>query len=726
MSLFTELKRRNVFRMAVLYVVAAWLVMQVAGVLMDLGALPPAVGPWVLVVLVIGFPIALVFSWLFEITPEGLAREKDVSEGASITHITGRRMDFIVISLLCAAVLLFAYDKWWTGPPPERSVAVLPFVNMSGDANNEYFSDGLTETLLNMLAQVPGLKVTGRTSSFAFKGRNVGIPEIAATLGVANVLEGSVQRDGDRMRVTAQLIRADDGFHVWSQNYTRQLEDIFAIQDEIASEVAQALGRSLVGAAQPDLRGVATSNFSAYDSYLKGLEQQAIFSYDSLDQAENQFKQALVIDPDFIDARLALARNYWFKSGNGMMDRQQAKALIAPEIDRVRQQQPANHLARALELRLALGDYDTSVSAPDIQAAVAELQHLVQALPTEWFVRTKLSAELYRRGEKQQAIELLKAGVAIDPLDTRLHAQLSMFYRWEGRLDDARSEMQRCLELAPGNPSWYVGMGKVEGFADDLPAALDWLRQATEVDSRDHEPAAEIASTLYLLRLPDQGDYWRDRVRKLAPDSGVAHSLDVERAAARDEPQQLIALASAAVAEQIDTRLWAFSTSLFYYTDTMLREQRAREAYNFLVSVQPKITAYGEVMPDRQSETMQEMSIVLMSGFETFEKRQAAWRQFTAKFDARGTPDPSDTLITWDYLMNGEVEKAIEHYLQYEMNEPLARSLDRHRKPLYDLYAPVYEDPRVAARLAEDTRRYEAVRKEVIAMLQRPEWSTGN
>ena len=171
MGLVSELRRRNVLRMAALYLVAAWLIVQVAEVLIDLAKLPDWIGTTTLWLLGIGFPIALIFSWFYEITPQGISLEKEVDPEASITHVTGRRLDFIVISLLCAAVILFAYDKWWIGPPPEASIAVLPFVNMSDDASNEYFSDGLSEELLNLLAKVPDLRVTSRSSAFAFKGQ---------------------------------------------------------------------------------------------------------------------------------------------------------------------------------------------------------------------------------------------------------------------------------------------------------------------------------------------------------------------------------------------------------------------------------------------------------------------------------------------------------------------------------------------------------------------------
>ncbi len=185
MRLVSELRRRNVLRMAVLYVVAAWLILQVAEVLIALAKLPDWIGTTTLILLAVGFPIALVFSWFYELTPEGISLEKDVKPGESMTHVTGRRLDFIVISLLCAAVILFAYDKWWTGPPPEKSIAVLAFENMSGDPEQEYFSDGISEELLNLLAQIPELTVISRSSAFSFKGQNIAIPAVAEQLNVA-------------------------------------------------------------------------------------------------------------------------------------------------------------------------------------------------------------------------------------------------------------------------------------------------------------------------------------------------------------------------------------------------------------------------------------------------------------------------------------------------------------------------------------------------------------
>jgi len=241
MGLVSELRRRNVFRMAVLYAVAAWLIIQAAEVLTSVIGLPAWAGRTAFILLAVGFPIALIFSWFYVLTPEGISLEKDVDPAESITHVTGRRLDFIVISLLCAAVILFAYDKWWTSGPPEHSIAVLPFKNMSADPDQEYFSDGISEGLITLLAQFPELRVISRTAAFSFKEQNLEIPEIAQRLNVTHILEGSVRKSGNTVRVTAQLVDVRTDSHLWSETYDRELKDIFAIQTEISGQIVRAL-----------------------------------------------------------------------------------------------------------------------------------------------------------------------------------------------------------------------------------------------------------------------------------------------------------------------------------------------------------------------------------------------------------------------------------------------------------------------------------------------------
>jgi len=393
----------------------------------------------------------------------------------------------------------------------------------------------------------------------------------------------------------------------------------------------------------------------------------------------------------------------------------------------VREQDPDNPLARALELSLNLVIYNSTTSAPEIQTTVDELQDLLQVMPTESLIRINVAATLHQFfGNGQRAIEVLQAGLMIDPLEAELHRWLGRIYIDRQRLEEARASLQRSVELAPNNPNGYSTMAELEEATDNLPAALDWMRRASLIDRQDHELAANIAQDLYRLRLPEEGDYWLARVQALAPGSGLARSLEVERAAARDDTQQVIALASALIDDQVDNRQNAFGGTMLHYIDTMLKTGRAQEAYDFLVSVRPEITNYEQIPPDIQGLIMQWASIAAMSGFESLDTRKAAWDRFTGQLDARGFPwknDPADGNYTWDYLMNGEVDQAVDHYLEYELTEPLASNLERHRKGLYAVFGPVYEDPRVAAKLADQARRFTEVREEVRAMLRRPEWN---
>jgi len=331
MSLFSELKRRNVIRVATAYVIVGWLLTEISTTLLPTFGAPDWIAKVVIFIVALAFLPVLIFAWAFEMTPEGIKREKDVDRDMSITSQTGKKLNYVTIGAVIVGIIFLGFAK--TGKDSEQraetevvittgapSIAVLPFVNMSGNAENEYFSDGLTETLLHMLAQIPELKVAARTSSFAFKGKDANIREIANILEVAHVLEGSVQRAGDRVRITAQLIRADDGFHVWSENYDRTLDDIFGIQDEIAAKVGSALSASLLSGGSEIVVGVGTENLKAYDLFLQAISENAKSSHGSLQLAEGLLKDALALDPGFHDEvgssmmRSCLSNRSWTSS----------------------------------------------------------------------------------------------------------------------------------------------------------------------------------------------------------------------------------------------------------------------------------------------------------------------------------------------------------------------------------------------------------------------------
>lgn len=277
-NLFGEMKRRNVVRVGIAYIVVGWVALQVGDILFDIFETPDWVGKTVAALLLLGFPIACLFAWAFEVTPEGVKKTSEVDQSDSITHSTGRKLDFIIIAALVVALVYFVWERQGVVEQDlaatttfDRSIAVLPFVNMSSDQEQEWFVDGLTEEILNSLARTPDLLVASRTSSFQYKGQNDNISDIANALGVAHILEGSVRRGGDRLRVTAQLIRASDGFHLWSETFDREPKDVIEIQENVAIEIANALETAMDPDALKKMVSAGTSSVAAYEAYLEGL-----------------------------------------------------------------------------------------------------------------------------------------------------------------------------------------------------------------------------------------------------------------------------------------------------------------------------------------------------------------------------------------------------------------------------------------------------------------------
>ncbi|MGB5450101.1 MAG: hypothetical protein WBM80_14335 [Woeseiaceae bacterium] len=324
MSLFNELKRRNVFRVAIAYLVASWLLLQLADVLVPLLTLPEWVSRLILLLLVILFVPVLIAAWALELTPEGLKLEKNVDRDQSTAPRTGKKLNTVIIGTLALAVIILLADKVFlsgdesgdAGPPSqvEKSVAVLPFSDLSQGKDQEWFADGLAEEILNALARTPDLLISARTSTFAYKGTDKDVPTIAAELGVAHVLEGSVRRSGDRIRVTAQLIRAKDGFHLWSQNYDRDATDIIEIQEDLAIQIASALETTMDPASLADMVRVGTRSVAAYQAYIHGAALRARAVLENrvalMKSAYDFFEEARQQDPGFSAAHAAAA-DYW-------------------------------------------------------------------------------------------------------------------------------------------------------------------------------------------------------------------------------------------------------------------------------------------------------------------------------------------------------------------------------------------------------------------------------
>jgi len=500
MGLVSELRRRNVFRMAVLYAVAAWLIMQVAEVIIGLANLPEWIGPTILGLLAIGFPIALIFSWFYELTPEGISLDKDAAPGESSTTVGGKRFELIVISLLAAAVILFAYDKWWIGPPPEKSIAVLAFENMSGDPEQEYFSDGVSEEILNLLAQIKPLKVIARTSSFSFKGKEVDIATMAAQLNVRHILEGSVRRAGDRIRITAQLIDAADSTRVWSQTYDRELGDIFAVQDEIAGAISDALKMKLALVAGEAIQPTAirAASTDAYDAYLQGRELIHHRIRDTLDDAVRHLERSVSLDSDFAPAHAQLAiATFLHKFGED-----EARRTAIRHLDRAQALVPDLAEAHAGRALLAMND--------DPESAIEHARKALAANPNYIDAMTWLRIALQALGRNDEAHAVLEQMLVTDPLSIIARNHYAGWLGSRGRIDEAHEIADRMIAQ---NPSAGYKLHALTSFWDEgkLAEALSWGLRASRSDY-----FAWNALTLV-------GEY--DEARRIAARS--AHWIDV-------------------------------------------------------------------------------------------------------------------------------------------------------------------------------------------------------
>jgi TolB-like protein len=324
MSLFDELKRRNVFRVAIAYLVASWLIIQLTDILVPMLTLPEWVSRFIFLLLVVLFVPTLIAAWALEMTPDGVKLEKNVDRTASITPNTGKKLNGMIIGVLALAVVVLLIDKIWLSgegqsevlqtATVDKSVAVLPFADLSQAQDQEWFADGLAEEILNALARTPDLLISARTSTFAYKGTDKDIPTIASELGVAHVLEGSVRRAGDRIRVTAQLIRAADGFHLWSQNYDRDTTDVIEIQEDLAIQIANALETTMDPDSLADMVRAGTSSVAAYQAYIHGtgLRSRSLLENRPglMRQAYEYFEAARELDPQFSAAHAAAA-DYW-------------------------------------------------------------------------------------------------------------------------------------------------------------------------------------------------------------------------------------------------------------------------------------------------------------------------------------------------------------------------------------------------------------------------------
>ncbi len=467
MSFYSELKRRNVIRVGTAYAVAAWLLLQIADTtfpLFGFGSTPARI---VVILLVIGFIPTLIFVWAFELTPSGIKREDEIDRSLKVKTDAAKRLDRIIMFVLVIALGYFAFDKFVLSESREQviaerareqamqdavqqyknneSIAVLPFVDLSPNQDQEYFGDGIAEQLLDELTRLDGLNVASRTSSFAFKDKNQDLKAIGEQLGVANILEGSVRKDGNELLITAQLIDVESGFHRWSDTFNRRLDDIFKIQDEIAKSVAGALSIELKAAGRGHLLGAGTDNIDAYDALLEGMAWARLAQQEI---ALPHFERALELDRDYAEAVLAIAGVYGRRSFN-----------LAGDDGRELQEQGLEYVLKAIEMdpefavaysRLAafhraMGNWIDATKAYEKAKALAPGDSRMQL--TDSFMSGRM-------GRINDAIRMMEIGQELRLTGYYGFQSMALQYIQAGRFDEARGALKRSEALSVTvNPS---------------------------------------------------------------------------------------------------------------------------------------------------------------------------------------------------------------------------------------------------------------------------------
>jgi TolB-like protein len=481
MSLYHELKRRNVFRVAIAYLALAWLLTEVSGTLFPAFGIPDWGVRFVVIVFALGFVPAVIISWVYELTPEGIKREKDVVRDSSITHLTAKRLDLFTIGLIVVALAFLLADRFWLGPRhpeqiaapaaivtdngqtskpeptepqyPPNSIAVLPFVNMSDDAGNEYFADGISEELLNLLSKIPELRVTSRSSAFSFKGKDFDIPTIAAQLDVAHILEGSVRKAGNQVRITAQLIETRSDTHLWSETYDRELENIFAIQDEISAAIVGALKERLELEVEAAPRVIAAASTEAYEAYLRGRYLVIQRTRATIEGAVREFEKAIALDPDYalayaeLSLAIALLPLYVDLTATEAIAPAALYARAALYAERAMALDPnlaEAHAAAGMLLWWGQSAYEEVLTA---------FERAIQINPNYSIVYNWMSILFGQLGRYKERFALEETALRLDPLSKVVISNYAFSLSRRNRLDEADRELAK---LASIDPVWYA------------------------------------------------------------------------------------------------------------------------------------------------------------------------------------------------------------------------------------------------------------------------------
>ncbi len=492
MSFFAELKRRNVYKVAIAYAVVAWLLIQAASIFFPAFDAPPWVMKIFIIVIIFGFPVALILSWAFEITPEGIKFESEIEPNKSVARRTGRKIVAVTIALAVVAAGLFVYQlvrsKSDTSGSPitatigNKSIAVLPFDNLSRDPDNAYFCEGVQDEILTRLAKVADLKVISRTSTQHFKSTPDNLPQIAKQLGVAHILEGSVQKSNDQVRVNVQLINALNDAHLWADTYDRRLIDIFSVESEIAKTIADTLQAKLSGSEKSSIEKAPTANPEAYELYLKGRFFWNKRSGADLRKAIDYFERAITRDPNYALAYVGLADSYLLLSSYASVSPREslppAKAALKKALsldDSLAEAHASSGLVATLEL--------------DLQHAIDELQRAIKLKPNYATAHHWLSLGFTTLGQFDSAISEAKRAVELDPLSLIINADYSWVYFNGRRYDEAEAQVRKTLEIDPNFFLAHYYLGAILQFKGHVAQAVPEFQKAFDLNGDPYSRA---------------------------------------------------------------------------------------------------------------------------------------------------------------------------------------------------------------------------------------------
>ena len=503
-NFFAELKRRNVYKVAVAYTVVGWLVVQIAtGVLPTFHA-PEWVSQTLVLLVLLGFPIALILAWAFELTPEGIKRAEDVSPNESITHKTGRRLTVTIVIVALMAAGLFALRRVRPSPHPvlrldssamtEKSIAVLPFKSLSEDKANNYFADGIQDEILTRLSKIAELKVISRTSTQKYQSSPDNLREIAQQLGVTNILEGSVQKAGDQVRITVQLINAVTDAHLWAETYDRKLTDIFGVESEVAQGIASSLEARLTGSERQQLAQIPTKNPQAYDAYLRGIALMTRQSNEDLRKARGILQEAVELDPQYAQAwvQLAVAESQlYFQEDHTQAQLERARRAA---------EMPLRLQPESGEAHTALGNF-YYYCLQDFERALVELDEARKRSPNNPDINFTTGLVKRRQGKLDEAIDFMRRAALVDPRNPDIWVNLGTTYRGRRDFKSAQEMFERAHAISPDETDIVSHQAEILVAQGDLEGA-EKILHVQKID-RGEAFYESISCLLYRRQFPE-------------------------------------------------------------------------------------------------------------------------------------------------------------------------------------------------------------------------------